>query len=107
MLFKNELDFKQQTHLACTYASALGQAPMPIAQERLMEIFERLDNIYDGFSTIRYFSQYQFRLIESVVLAVISDDFTQGTQTRRWLDEDEYLIRQRIHGDVRTLTGQV
>jgi hypothetical protein len=106
MLFKNDLSERQQKNLACTYASALGQAPMPIAQERLTEIFERLENIYDGFSTLRYFSQYQFRLIESVVLAIVSDDFTQGAQARRWLDEDEYLVRQRIHGDVRNLLAQ-
>jgi hypothetical protein len=106
MLFKNELDHKQQTPLACTYASALGQAPMQIAQERLAEIFERLEQIYDGYSTMEYFSRFQFQVVEAVVLAVVSDDFTQGTQARRWLDEDEYLVRQRIHGDVRHLMAQ-
>ncbi len=106
MLFQNKLDPKQQTPLACTYAAALGQAPMPIAQERLTELFERLEEIYDGYSTMGYFSQFQFRLVEAAVLAVVSDDFTQGSQTRRWLDEDEYLVRQRIHGDVRNLMAQ-
>jgi hypothetical protein len=106
MLFKNELDNRQQTPLACTYASALGQAPMPIAQERLAELFDRLENIYDSYSTMEYFSRSQFQLGESVVLAVVSDDFTHGAQARRWLDEDEYLVRHRIHGDVRNLMGQ-
>lgn len=108
LLFKNELNEKQQTPLACTYATALGQAPMPIAQERLRELFDRLENIYDGFTiTIKgYFGWFQYLLIESVVLAIVSDDFTQGAQARRWLDEDEYLVRQRIHGDVRTLMAQ-
>lgn len=48
----------------------------------------------------------QTDLIESVVLAVVNDDLTQGAQARRWLDEDEYLVRQRIHGDVRNLMAQ-
>jgi cellulose synthase operon protein C len=106
MLFKNELEPRQQTPLACTYASALGQAPPPIAQQRLTEIFEHLEQIYDGYSSMEYFSRFQFQLGESVVLAVVSDDFTQGSQARRWLDEDEYLVRQRVHGDVRQLMAQ-
>jgi hypothetical protein len=45
----------------------------------------------------------QLDVIESVVLAVVSDDFTQGTQTRRWLDDDEFLVRRRIHDDHRKM----
>jgi hypothetical protein len=37
------------------------------------------------------------------VLAVVSDDFTMGTNARRWLDDDEYLVRKRIHRDLRAL----
>ena len=42
-------------------------------------------------------------VVESVVLAVVSDDFTLGTQARRWLDDDEFLVRRRIHRDLRAL----
>jgi hypothetical protein len=106
LLFKNELEPKQQTALACTYATALGQAPPEITQARLTELFERLEEVYDGFSTMDYFSQFQFRLVESVVLAVVSDDFTQGAQARRWLDDDEFLVRRRIHDDHRRLSKE-
>ena len=36
------------------------------------------------------FSQSQLKVIEAVVLAVASDDFTLGANARRWLDDDEY-----------------
>jgi len=38
-----------------------------------------------------------------VVLAVVSDDFTMGSQARRWLDDDEFLVRRRIHRDLKTI----
>ena len=31
---------------------------------------------------------------------MVSDDFTMGTQARRWLDDDEFLVRRRIHRDM-------
>jgi hypothetical protein len=43
----------------------------------------------------------EWRVLESVVLAAVSDDFTAGTEVRRWLDEDEYLVRRRVHRSVR------
>jgi hypothetical protein len=52
-------------------------------------------------STNNYYSLHQVVFIESVVLAVVTDDFTMGTNVRRWLDDDEFLVRRRIHSDLR------
>ncbi len=103
LLFRNELEPKEQTALACTYVATLGLVPAELAQMRLQELFERLKGIYDGFSTTDYYGQFQLRLVEAVVLAVVSDDFTQGTQARCWLDDDEFLVRRRIHDDHRKM----
>ncbi|HEY7330069.1 MAG TPA: hypothetical protein VH592_20705 [Gemmataceae bacterium] len=103
LLLRKELVPTEHLKLACAYAKAMGAAPIAIAQERLEELFERLEGIPNTSSYGNYYSPSQIKFIESVVLAVVSDDFTQGAQARRWLDEDEYLVRQRIHGDVRRL----
>jgi hypothetical protein len=96
----------QRRDLACAFARTVGQAPPARALARLEEIFTHLKNYRDTFTTSSHFSVVQMDLIESVVLAVVSDDFTQGAQARRWLDEDEYLVRQRIHNDVRNLMAK-
>jgi hypothetical protein len=106
LLLRKELVPTEHLKLACAYAQALGAAPIAIAQERLEELFERLEGIPNTSSYGNYYSPSQIKFVESVVLAVVSDDFTQGAQARRWLDEDEYLVRQRIHGDVRNLMVQ-
>ncbi len=102
-LFAAEPVAKGQEHtaLACAYAATAGQAPVEVARRRLEEVFEKLSAVRDTFTTNDYYSQSQLKVVEAVVLAVVSDDFTLGPQTRRWLDDDEFLIRRRIHREVR------
>jgi hypothetical protein len=107
-LFSEELRGKtgnvvHLTNLACAYATALGQAPVEIAQKRLEEIFARLDGVRDAFLSKHHYSQTQVRVVEAAVLAVVSDDFTLGARARRWLDDDEFLVRRRIHREMREM----
>jgi cellulose synthase operon protein C len=105
LLLRKELAPTEHLALACAYANTLGAVPITIAQERLEELFERLEGIPNTSSYGNYYSPAQIKFIESVVLAVAGDDFTQGSQERRWLDEDEYLVRQRIHSDHLKMVG--
>jgi hypothetical protein len=106
LLLREELVPTEHLALACAYAKALGAAPLAIAQERLEELFERLQGIPNTSSFGNYYSPAQLKFVEATVLAVVGDDFMQGGQARRWLEEDEYLVRQRIHSDVRNLMSQ-
>jgi hypothetical protein len=95
----------EQAKLACTYIATLGQVPPEAAQKRLDELFDKL-RVRDTFTTGSHYKLFQLHVIESVVLAVVTDDFSLGSEVRRWLDEDEFLVRQRIHRDLRTLMAQ-
>lgn len=105
LLYSNQLLSKDQTPLACAYAAAVGQWPVETAQKRFEELFSRLESVRDAFTTNGWYSQAQLKVIEAVVLAVASDDFTLGVNARRWLDDDEYLVRRRVHKDYRALTA--
>jgi hypothetical protein len=106
LLFQGDLPPREQTRLACAYAETVGQAPVEVIQKRLAELFEQLRGVKDTYTTSSHFSVSQLDVVESVVMAVVADDFTLGTQARRWLDDDEFLIRRRIHADVRTMMAQ-
>lgn len=95
-----------QKKLACAYASSLGQAPVEDAIPRFAELFKKLKGISDSFTTNTHFSLSHLDLIEAVLLAMVSDDFTMNEAGRRWLDDDEFLIRRRIHRDVREAMKQ-
>ncbi len=94
-----------QKEVACAYLSALGQAPMELALARVMELFRRLEGISDSFTTSSHYSLSRLEVAESVVLALASDDFAMDRDARRWLDDDEFLVRRRIHRDVREAMG--
>ena len=94
---------KDQSQLAATYALTAGQAPVETAQRWLQELFAKLPPIRDQLTTQSHYYLLHLNVVEAIVLAVVSDDFTMGTDARRWLDDDEYLVRQRIHRDLRAL----
>ncbi len=96
-------DLQDRTAIALAYAEALGFAPSGIALGRLEELFQRLDRVTVGGSTNCYFTLQPLRLIDTVVRSVVTDEFTLGAAVRAWLDEDEFLIRQRVHRDMASL----
>ncbi len=93
-------DDRNHTELAIAYAGALGSAPPRIALGRLEEIFQRLDRITLTGSTNRYYSLKMLELIDAVVRAVVTEDFTLSPAVRGWMDDDEFLIRRRLHRDM-------
>ena len=70
-------------------------------------LFKRLGPMQNTFTTNTHFSLYHLSVIEKVVLSVVSDDFTIGPTARRWLDEDEYLVRRRIHAEMKPYMAQL
>jgi hypothetical protein len=96
-----EMNRKQdQMQLACHYLAAVAQAPVPEVQRRVEEYFRRAV-VRDGFTTASHYAILKLRVIESTVSAVVSDEGSPGGEVRRWLDEDEFLVRRRVHRDLR------
>jgi hypothetical protein len=86
--------------VAVAYATALGQTDPLFSLPRFDEFFGRLDKIPNSMTSSKHYSLLHLNLVEAVVLAVASDELAIGPEARRWLDEDEYLVRRRIHADM-------
>jgi hypothetical protein len=89
-----------RTNLALAYAETLGFAPSRIAHGRLEELFQRLGKVKITGATNRYYTLQPLRIVDTVVRAVVTDEFALGSSVRGWLDDDEFLIRSRIHRDL-------
>jgi hypothetical protein len=98
-------DDRERTAVALGYAAGLGHAPPRVALGRLEELFLRLDAIDTRGAANRYFTAQPLELIDTVIRAVVSDDFAVGPEVRGWLDDDEYLIRRRITRDLMAVVG--
>jgi hypothetical protein len=100
VLYGNTLSREDATKLACRYASTLGQAPVDVALQGIEEMLDKLEGVYDNFTTHTHFSLSQLMVVEAIVLGIVTEDFAMGGAVRRWLDDDEYLVRRRIHQDL-------
>jgi hypothetical protein len=103
VLQEKQLNPQEQTKLACTYVTTLGQAPVEQGLRRLEELFTRLEGVRYTLTSNSHYVQSLLMVTEAAVLAVAREEFTLGPGVRRWLDEDEYQVRRRIHADVRAL----
>ena len=99
----SRLDAKFYVPLCRAYVAALGQGPSEVGFLRIAELFQKMDprKITNTSTTASIYSRLHLNIAEDVVLAVLSDEFTLGAAGRRWLDDDEYLVRRRIHVDLR------
>ena len=78
---------------------------MRVALARLMEFFRKVKGVTDTFTTSTHFSLSRIEVIEAVIMTLVHEDVTVEPQIRRWLDDDEYLVRRRIHRDVHVAMG--
>ncbi|HEV3145805.1 MAG TPA: hypothetical protein VGZ47_18090, partial [Gemmataceae bacterium] len=91
------------SELARTYIEALGQAPVDFSIRKIETLFQTMRRFKDTFTSNRFYARLHLNVIEAVVMSVVTEDFAMGPGVRRWLDDDEYLVRRRIHRDHRAL----
>jgi hypothetical protein len=96
-------NFHAWQEVACAYASSLGQAPAHVAKELLGEVFQKLEGYWYVATSVSLYSRAQVALIDAIVQAIVGDESVLGSGARRWLEEDEFLVRQRVHRDLRAL----
>jgi hypothetical protein len=95
-----DLRAEDELELAVGYADLLGRAPADVALPRLEELLTELPALRANGNRPDYLLP-RVRVTEAAVLALLRDEFAVGSAVRRWLDEDEDLVRRRIHRDLR------
>ncbi len=100
----------ERMKLSRATSQALSHASTELALPGLLRLSAQLPWITDSFNTNggagpdgkqRYhFCLSMVDFADSLVLGHVGDDLTLNETTRRFLDEDEYLVRRRVHRDV-------
>ena len=110
-LLETKMHAVQRRLLGRAYVETVAQAPIDECISRMEELFVKKSkhrkDFTDEMTTMRHFSVVQLELIEATVLALVSDEFSLDDESRRWLDEDEFMVRQRIHRDVQAAMNEV
>ncbi len=95
-----DLPVPDRLELTRALTRALGRAPEQYAVAALDKLAGKLAVVTDSFNTNSHVCLSVVSFMESLVLGYASEDLTIGDAGRRWLDDDEYLIRRRIHRDM-------
>jgi hypothetical protein len=81
-------------------AQAYAQAPIGDALAAIAELSGQLRDITDSFGTNSHYCLSVLHFVESLVLGIASDDLALGEAGRRFVEDDEHLIRRRLHRDL-------
>lgn len=94
------LNIGERSKLTRAVTQALSHASTEVALPGLLRVAQQLPWTTDSFSTNPHLCLSLVELADVLVLGHVGDDLTLNETTRRFLDEDEYLVRRRVHRDV-------
>lgn len=100
---ENALKPHLKRKLVRRFAQVLEHAPIELAIPKLNEVFDRLTGITKGLGAGLHDEHYAYEFLEvidSIVLALVSDEMTLDPKAREIMDDLEFSIRQRIHRDM-------
>ncbi len=104
LLRTGEATFLPQDYaaVACGYVRALGSGDAEHGLKGIAQLLSEMPvgRITNSLTTAPFYSRLHLSVVEEVVWALVSDEFALGPTGRKWLDEDEYLIRKRVHADM-------
>ena len=95
----------ERLKVARSLARAWSHAPEEHAIAGLADLAEELQKVTDSLSTNSHFCLSVVSFMEGLVLGITSEDLALGEIGKRWLDEDEYLVRRRVHRDLERAGG--
>jgi HEAT repeat protein len=98
-LSKEKDGVPERLKLTRAAARALGHAPTEVALPGLLRLSAQLPWLTDSFNTNSHFCLSLVDFADALVLGHVGDDLTLNEVTRRFLEEDEYLVRRRVHRD--------
>ena len=105
---KDRLPPADYAKLASAYAQALAALPVDQALQARLAFFSKLDSLPNTHTTASYFSRLHLQVVEAFVCSFASEEMLVGAASRRWLEEDEFFVRRRIHRDMQqALAGRL
>ncbi len=96
----DSIHMAERLELIRALATAYSQTPLPIALRGIADLAGQLRYMTDSFGTNSHYCLSVLHFVESLVLGITSDDLVLGETGRRFVEDDEHLIRRRLHRDL-------
>ena len=95
-----DMPMKERLELMRAVAGAAALLPAEARIEELTWLSKALPTITDSFSTNSHFCLSLLHFLESLVTGLVPPDRGRDGPAAAYLDEDEHLVRRRIHRDL-------
>jgi cellulose synthase operon protein C len=94
--------------VARAYVRAVSKSKPEEGTRYIIDLFNEMPpkKIVSNSTTSQYYSWYHLNLVEEACFALLGDSFSLSPKCHRWLEEDEYLVRNRIHADLKRFRGE-
>jgi hypothetical protein len=99
VLEQEQLLMSDKLSLIRALSLSAGNLPEEQAIGALRQMYSHLETITDSFNTNSHLCLSIVNFMESLVLGFANDRLSLGDLGKKWLAEDEYLVRKRIHAD--------
>jgi hypothetical protein len=102
----DKLSFLYYPRVVRAYLAAAGFGPPDVGLQRMTRLFAAMREprlaarVSNSRSSSPILSEFHLAVAEEAVLAASGDEFALGDAGRRWLEEDEQLVRRRLHRDM-------
>lgn len=90
-----------QSQLASAYVAAVGTLPLDEMWTLYGDLFSFLSGVEDNSSMAYALAMRHYDIVDTLATTLLSEDFQRDDAARRWIEEEEFLIRRRIHHDLR------
>ncbi len=94
---------QDQVKLVRVYISAMAQAPSSEALAAIKELFLKMRKLPNTFTSSVHFSRVHLAIVEDAVRLFLGESFTTNDKARKLAEDDEYLVRRRIHRDMKRM----
>jgi hypothetical protein len=99
----DEIPIKERLALVRALAHAVALAPAEKRAAEVRGLAELLPTVTDSFSTNSHFCLSILHFLESLITGLVPPERGRDGPAAIFLDEDEHLVRRRIHRDLRKL----
>ncbi|MFO0736153.1 MAG: hypothetical protein U0270_09745 [Labilithrix sp.] len=100
-VLRTELPMGERLQLGRALSRALATAPIEYALAGMAELEKGVVFVTDSFNTNTHVCLSVLDFMEALVLGYANEDLSIDPAIRRHLDDDEYLVRRRIHKDLK------
>ncbi len=96
----SEMHWRERVELIRALATAYSHTPVLTALSGIARLAGQLSNISDNLGINSHYSLSVLHFVDSLVMGITSDDLALGETRRRFVEDDEHLIRRRLQRDL-------